>query len=165
MLICLSRLMHGTDSSCSVIVLSGVRLATFHPANLWKDPTIAIWLFVALTQVQIFMSLVAVGFPALRKTILDLVTNFGVSEDSQIRSRNGLSYVLSSLKRKSKQDQPQESSSPFLPSSAGTSSNTLIRAGANRTPSDDNSQKGIIRQDEYDVIITTTVHGADKGHR
>ena len=148
-----------------MVVLSGVRLATFQPANLKEDPTIAIWLFVVLTQIQIFLSLIAAGFPALKKTILDLVTNFGVSEDSQNRSRIGPGYILSSLTKKNKQSHPQESSSSFSPYTGGTRGNTVVKAGANRaTSDDDDSQQGIIRQDEYDVIITT-LDPADRDSR
>lgn len=143
----------------SVIVLAGVRLAAYHPAQLSKDPTMAIWLFVILTQIQIFSSLIAAGFPALRKTVLDLVTNFGVSEDSQNRSGMGAAYILSSLTRKSKQKGTQNSSSGFSPYTGNEArGNTVIKAGANPRLSDDDSQKGIIRRDEYDVVVTTIDH-------
>lgn len=151
-----SRSNYGIDSVSSVIILAGVRLAAYHPEKLRQDPTIAIWLFVVLTQIQIFASLIAAGFPALRKTILDLVTNFGVSEDSQNRSGRGAAYILSSLTRKGKRSQTQNYSSVFSPYTGSKArATTVVKTGTNTQLSDDDSQMGIIRQDEFDVVVTT----------
>ncbi|KAK5695567.1 hypothetical protein LTR17_024584 [Elasticomyces elasticus] len=130
-----------------VIVLSGVRLAAFHSSKLTDDPTKAMWLFAVLAQIQIFLSLSAAGFPALKRTILDLTTSFGVSEQSQSRS-----YILKSLTGKSKErEPPEERSWPF---GAGPSGEGIVRAGASRAPSDDGSQQGIMRRDEYEITVT-----------
>lgn len=141
------------NESDSVVLFAGFRLFTFHPMGARNDPTMAIWLFIVLTQIQIFMSLVAAGFPALKKTVLDLVTNFGVSEDSQNRSRYGPGYILSSLTKRRRR-KPEDSGSSFHPHSAGPVGESVTRAGGHTILSDDDSQKGIMRHDEYDVVVT-----------
>ncbi|KAK0862318.1 hypothetical protein LTR87_016631 [Friedmanniomyces endolithicus] len=110
------------------------------------------WLFAVLTQIQVFLSLSAAGFPALKRTILDLATSFDVSEQSQSWSQKGNAYILSSPTRKSKQTEPQERSLASWPFGAGPRGEAVVRTGASRAPSDDSSQRGIMRRDE--LLIT-----------
>lgn len=114
-----------------------------------------IWLFAVLTQIHIFVSLIAAGFPALKKTVFDMLTNYGVNEASRSRSRSGPSYIMSKLshKKKSKHSMGPESerSLPFAGSAIG---NAVVVKGKPKTPSDDDSQRGIMRQDDYAVVVT-----------
>lgn len=136
----------------SVVVLSGLRLAAFNPKAVSDDPTLAIWLFVVVTQIQIFLSLTATGFPALKRTVLAMATNFGVSAESQSRSQQTASYALSSLRKRSKTSQAPESQREGRVD--GRSENTVkVQGGVGVGPSDNDSQKGILRHDDFDVVV------------
>ncbi|KAK4903069.1 hypothetical protein LTR49_026877 [Elasticomyces elasticus] len=117
------------------------------------------WLFAVLTQIQVFLCLSAAGFPALKRTVLDLATSFGVSEQqSQNRSPKG----ITSLTRESKQREQQDKTLPYWPFGAEPSGQAIIRTGTSRAPSDDGSQRGIMRRDEYETTVTNN-DGSEEG--
>lgn len=124
------------------MILSVAKLVTYHPPLLETQPTRAMWLFAVLTQVQIFLTLIAAGFPALKQAVLDLSTSFGVAERSHDRSRSGRSYSLKTLTSKGKkllQEHPRPANRRDERATAMTGTSD---------DSDDGSQRGIIRQQE-----------------
>lgn len=141
-----------------MIVLSGARLVTFNPRALDRDPTIAIWLFVVLTQIQIFLSLLATGFTAVMRTVLAMGTNVDTSEDTGQNTSGGASgYALGSIKKGDKQVRKQESHSSFAPYVGGgwRANTSRVKAAPNGAPEDDSSQRGILRHDDFDISIET----------
>jgi len=150
-----------TNLFCSVIILSIVKLISFRPFALQEDPTRAMWLFAVLTQIHIFLSLIAAGFPALKQTISDLGTNFGVSGQSQDRSQGGPSYIMSSLTRRSKR-RPQQESSLSRPFDGRFKGKSVVTTGASKTSSDGGSQRGIMQRHEFEIMVTDDpTHGGD----
>ncbi|KAK5117849.1 hypothetical protein LTR85_008623 [Meristemomyces frigidus] len=141
-----------------VIVCSGARLASINRRKLTSDSTISVWVFVVLTQIQIFLALIAAGYPALKRTVLDLVTNFGVSDQSTSNSRPGESYALRYLSRRSKADRSNHSGRwkvpTFSPFTATATGSAVVTGGKQNALEDDDSQKGIVRQDEFDVTVS-----------
>jgi hypothetical protein len=134
----------------SAIMLAQSRLATISQSALISDPTMAPWLFVILSQVQIFLSLLSAGFPPLKKTVLDLVTNYGAPEQSQSNSRSGKGYALGYLKKKrmSKSQKPtsDHGESYPLPDIRKATRNAEDGGGIAQDISDDDSQTGIVRR-------------------
>ena len=119
------------------------------------------WLFAILSQLQVFFSLTSGTSPALKKTMLDLVTNFGAVSDSQAVSgdRTGESYAMKDLRYRGGQRSGQVSnvSKRFVPFVGGSSSNNAIigRRDSDRD-TDGDSRKGIIRRDEVEVSYEIT---------
>lgn len=114
-----------------------------------------IWLFTVLSQIQIFLSLIAAGFPALKKTVFDMLTNYGVNEDSQTGSRSGPSYIMNRLSRKNKSNHSAgPESGHSIPFSGTGRGHAVVVRGKPKTPTDDDSQKGIMRQDDYAVVVS-----------
>ncbi|KAK3658025.1 hypothetical protein LTR22_009077, partial [Elasticomyces elasticus] len=66
-----------------VSLWAGLRLLSVSDQKFTQDPTIAMWLFIALTQVQVMLALLSVAFPGLRQTLQELVTRHGVSSNSR----------------------------------------------------------------------------------
>lgn len=113
---------------------------------------------MVLTQISIFLSLGAAGFPAIKKTVLDLVTNFGVSEDSANRSKKGNSYRLTPLSKRTKQSSSApRSTSSFSPYTGWRTENTIVGPAAKRALSDDGSEKSIMPQGVIEVAHSFTV--------
>jgi len=140
-----------TYLSRSVIICSGARLRSVDARQLTTDPALAIWLFAVLTQCQVFLALIAVVLPTLKRTVLDLVTNYGAPDESPSNSRPGRSFAMRSLSSRPKADEPDRRS---LWKSPPQNPGTVGRGGKQDTPSDDDSQKGIMRQDEYEVTVS-----------
>ena len=102
--------------------------------------------------------------PALKKTMLDLVTNYGAVSDSQAnsRARNGGSFPMKDLKhyRGHKSSQASNAGKKFVHfAGGGSSSNAIIRRS--EAECDSNSQEGIIRHDEIEI----SYENARKGSR
>jgi len=73
----------------SVPFVGGLRLLTINVNKLADDPTFSLWLFIDVTQVQIFASLISATYPALKQILLDPATHYGnVSEGSKSRSQD-----------------------------------------------------------------------------
>ena len=113
-----------------------------------------------MTQAQILFSLLGAASPALKKTMLDLQTNYGASE-SQSNSRTGYGgsfamKYLNSSKRNMNNSHLTDSRDRNIPFSGpgvkGTASiHGRSRNDERRITSDGDSQEGIIRQDDYEV--------------
>jgi len=136
-----------------------LRLITINQYDLIRNPTLAPWLFVILSQIQILLSIIGYTTPALKKTMLDLVTNYGATTNSQAgsRARNGGSYAMKDLRyhKGSAAASWQRSSTgkkvvPFASSSF--KANAVAERGD--ADSDGDSQKGIIRRDEVEISYT-----------
>lgn len=100
------------------------------------------WFFAVLTQVQIFCTLIAAGFAALKQTALDLSTSFGAPERSQNFSRSERGYSLKTLASKRKKRLQEQSS--FQPFASTTAPRSAFMLGTS-VDSDDGSQRGIMR--------------------
>jgi hypothetical protein len=142
--------------SSSIPVCSGLRLITVGASDFESDPTLDIWLFVIVSQIQIFLSLIGYTSPALKKTMLDLATNFGNTNESHASSarHNGSSLAPKSLGyRKSSIAGSWKTSGIHLgtlrSAASHTKSQTVVEGG--RPESDSGSQEGIIRRDEVEV--------------
>ena len=147
-----------------------MRLVTISQSKLVDDPTLTMWLFVILSQLQIFFSMVGGTSPALKKTMLDLATNFGAVSGSQAASggRTAGSYAMKDLRYRGgqKSGQGSNASKKFVPfSGGGSTNNAIISRHDNDHNNDDDSQKGIIRRDEIEVSYENTrneSYGNDK---
>ena len=117
-----------------------------------------------MTQVQILFSLIGAASPALKKTMLDLMTNFGAASESQANSRAKyggsfpLKYINSKINSKRDVSQPSENDSKprFVPFIGGETRGTAVvsvtRSNTHhKGVSDGDSQEGIIRQDDFQV--------------
>jgi hypothetical protein len=128
---------------------------TASQVDIDSDPTLAPWLFVILSQVQIFLSFIGYTSPALKKTMIDLATNFGTIYDSQAGStaHNGDSFAMQSfgsaknMGNGARQRSYGGKRTAPLPGTS-TKTSTLAKREAD---SDGDSQKGIMRQDEYEI--------------
>ena len=93
--------------------------------------------------------------PALKKTMLDLVTNFGAVSESRANStqRTGGSYAMKDLRYGvQRSGQRSNASKRFVPFVGGTSSNNAVIGRRNSDGDDDSdSRKGIIRRDEIEI--------------
>ena len=114
-----------------------------------------------MSQVQIMFSLIGVATPALKKTMLDLVTNYGAT-DTQAGSKSGsgtfpLKYFNS---KRNQSQQPSEGSKqrshlPFT--GPGKGSAMVSRSRHDDTvKSDGDSQDGIIRHQDFEVSFYNT---------
>lgn len=113
-------------------------------------------MFSVLTQVQILFSLIGVATPALKKTMLDLVTNFGAAESqSNTKSGSGTFPLKYFSRRNNASQQPSEGSKarshmPFT--GPGKGSTMVSRSRHEDTVKGDNdSQEGIIRHQDFEV--------------
>ncbi|KAK0855989.1 hypothetical protein LTS02_010790 [Friedmanniomyces endolithicus] len=112
------------QSALSVPICAGLRLATINQRKLTNDPMLMLWLFTVLSQIHIFLSMLGGTSPALKKTMLDLVTNYGGVSDGEADSRAkayGRSFPMKDMK--SRQQSSQASTSKFVPFVGGASSN------------------------------------------
>ena len=93
--------------------------------------------------------------PALKKTMLDLVTNFGAVSESQANSsaRTGGIYAMKDLGYGAQRSgQGSKAGKRFVPFVGGSSSNNAVIGRRDSDGDDDSdSRKGIIRRDEIEV--------------
>jgi len=141
----------------SVSLWAGLRLLTVNDTKFTHNPSIAIWLFVTLTQVQVMLALLSAAFPGLKQTLQDLVTRYGFAVDSQSGSKHNTSFAMKKLRTDRSDTQPRETDKPRLLSlSAGESSRVnRSRVEEDKSIGDGDSQDGIIRQDDYEVRYDT----------
>ncbi|KAK4890622.1 hypothetical protein LTR27_010661 [Elasticomyces elasticus] len=131
-----------------VSLWAGLRLLSVSDQKFTQDPTLAMWLFIALTQVQVMLALLSVAFPRLRQTLQDLVTRHGASNSRSGSKHDGSkhdgSFILAKMN-------PKRHASQTMVWSTGKSS----RTGKSKTPAidpgDGGSQDGIILQDDFEV--------------
>jgi hypothetical protein len=132
-------------------VIAGLRFLTTSAKKFTTDPSIALWLFIVLTQVQIMLALLSASSPALKQALIDFGTQYGMTTDSRSVSKHHGSYPLKSLDDVDRGNLKFETSRKRLLSNA-RSSRSRIEAGG---LGDGDSQTGIIRQDDYDVTYTS----------
>ncbi|KAK5135296.1 hypothetical protein LTR08_005399 [Meristemomyces frigidus] len=142
-----------------VPVCAGLRLLATSKYDLTHDPTLALWLFVVSSQIQILLSIIGYTSPALKRTMFDLVTNYGVVSDSQAgcHAQNGGSYAMKELRYyKASVGAPWQGSDAGKQSVRVASSSFKADALAERgdVDSDGDSQKGIIRRDDVEISYT-----------
>lgn len=95
--------------------------------------------------------------PALKKTMVDLSTNFGAATDSQSNSKQrsgykagGGSYAMRYLQNGSQKSNSEKTFAPFV----GSSSVNHVVSGRRASEEGDGeseSQKGIMRRDEIEL--------------
>jgi len=153
---------------------AGLRLFSISTPKLNHDPTLSLWLFITLTQVQIFLSLIGAAAPALKKTMLDLQTHFGATTESQTNSKGGtntfpLKYLSASRRNASQQPSSHTDSKTGRMPFQGPGRGGSVIVGKSRhhddrirTGSDGDSQKGIIREDEYEVSYDHAGSSSDR---
>lgn len=134
---------------------------TIDQARLTLDPTIGLWLFMSMTQVQILLALIGAALSVLKKAMADLATNWGHQTTSnESSSKNGQSFGLKYLKKRSQRSnglsQPSDSGSRSRPlpyAGPGVSGNAFVRMNRDdkKVRGDGDSQEGIIRQDDFVV--------------
>ena len=108
------------------------------------------WIFAVLTRIQIFFTLIAAGFPALKQTVLDLSTSFGAADRSHDRSQSDCTFSLRTLTKKGRRlAQGHPTVTSFAKKHNGHSG-AMKDTSAHR---DDESQKGIMRQQEYEIAV------------
>ena len=131
---------------------AGLRLLSINHQKLTRDPTIGLWLFVIMTQGQILFSLTGAASPALKKTMMDLMTNYGAQTESHSNSKPG-SFPMKYLRSKHRSQPMDSERSRNIPYSGAAKGSALISKSKNddRTTRDDDSQEGIIRQDDFEV--------------
>ncbi|KAK4977546.1 hypothetical protein LTR42_001916 [Elasticomyces elasticus] len=139
-----------------VPICAGLRLVTLSKDHLTHDPTRAPWLFVVLSQIQVFLSLIGYTSPALKKTMRDLVTNYGAADDSQAGfTRTGGSHEMDDLRHQKNNTgsswQRSNVGKRFVPFTGGGFSEANAVAKRGDTGSDGDSQEGIIRRDEVEI--------------
>jgi hypothetical protein len=149
----------------SVPLWAGLRLLTINYSKLTQNPTIGLWLFVCMSQVQILLALIGAASPVLKKAMMDLVTNYGATGDSQNDSRLGRSFAMKYIKSKRNRtgqaSQPTDSNGSKRPlpfSGSGVSGSAMVSRNRHeeKVQSDGDSQEGIIRQDDYEVSYFRT---------
>lgn len=152
----------------SLPLLSGLRLLTLDSDNLENDPTLAIWLFVVLGQIQLLLSILAGATPALKKTMLDLITNYGALTDSHAGSRAAsnnfpLRYITgvsnAQISSQGSAGRAHKITSLIGGAKASGKSHQLHREG------DGDSQEGIVRQEEFEVRYSENDHVSVAEHR
>lgn len=157
-----------------MVFWAGLRLLTISQDDLTIDPTISLWLFVIMTQAQILWSLLGAASPALKKTMVDLATNYGAT--SPEASKAGGSYQLKYLRSKRSGNQLSEnvnesknrSTIPFSGPAKGSSIvrvSSRTRRGEERVTSDGDSQEGIIRQDDFEVHYDNSTNNSERYER
>ncbi|KAK5696057.1 hypothetical protein LTR97_008477 [Elasticomyces elasticus] len=135
---------------CSVCVWAGLRLLSVNDQKFTHDPTLAMWLFIALTQVQVMLALLSAAFPGLRQALQDLATRYEAPSNSRSgskhddSSRHDGSFILAKLN-------PKRHASQAMVWSTGKSSHTGKSNTPAIDPGDGGSQDGIIRQDDFEV--------------
>lgn len=144
-------------------ICAGLRLVTTNDQKLNADPTLAPWLLIIVSQLQVLLSIIGYTTPALKKTMLDLVTNYGTVGETQTGSRSrsgGVGYALKDLRYSKKKDKegnswPGSTASKRIAGFAGTGSENTAVVERGDHDSDGDSQKGIIRRDEVEVIYSS----------
>ncbi|KAK3660391.1 hypothetical protein LTR56_000767, partial [Elasticomyces elasticus] len=116
-----------------VSLWAGLRLLSVSDQKFTQDPTIAMWLFIALTQVQVMLALLSVAFPGLRQTLQELVTRHGVSSNSRSGTESQAARITTMVW------------------STGKGSRTGKSKAEATDPGDGESQDGIIWQDDFEV--------------
>lgn len=126
-----------------------MRLMAFMRVESAADPTLSAWLFVDLGQIQIFLSLIGYTSPALKKTMIDLATNYGAVNELQttFRHRPGGSYALKDLRYLK-----DTGGSGWRSLAMGRNTLPLASSSSRADPvveadSDGDSQKGIMRRE------------------
>ena len=144
----------------SVPICAGLRLATIDQHKLTNDPTLTLWLFTVLSQIHIFLSMLGGTSPALKKTLLDLVTNYGGVSDGEADSRaRPYSRSFPMKDRNSRLQSSQASNSKFVPFVGGASSNiATIKSVPGREGRD--SQEGIISRREFEISYDSASKGS-----
>ncbi|KAK0891623.1 hypothetical protein LTS16_025943 [Friedmanniomyces endolithicus] len=144
----------------SVPICAGPRLATINQRKLTIDPMLMLWLLTVLSQIHIFLSMLGGTSPALKKTMLDLVTNYGGVSDGEADSRAkayGRSFPMKDMK--SHQRSSQASTSKFVPFVGGASSNiATVKNVPDRE--DRESQEGIISRCEFEISYESASKGS-----
>ena len=130
-----------TDTN-SVSLWAGLRLLSVNTSKFTHDPTIAMWLFITLTQVQVMLALLGAAYQGLKQTLQDLKTRHQIPGDSRSGSRHDGSFVLRKLRLKR---------SPTQTGNTGNSSRVSRSKIQGTDIGDGDSQDGIIRQDEFEV--------------
>ncbi|KAK0246914.1 hypothetical protein LTS09_017941 [Friedmanniomyces endolithicus] len=155
----------GSEEVCvgtalSVPICAGLRLATINQRKLTIDPMLMLWLLTVLSQIHIFLSMLGGTSPALKKTMLDLVTNYGGVSDGEADSRAkayGRSFPMKDMK--SHQRSSQASTSKFVPFVGGASSNiATVKNDPDRE--DRESQEGIISRCEFEISYESASKGS-----
>ena len=138
---------------------AGVRLLAISNDRLRRDPSLELWLFVILSQIQVLFALIGGASPAMRKTLLVFVTNYGTVSDSQnmSRPRYRASYAMTDLT--SRKRSLGRSDNPAIFPYAGSGGKHIVSAGKsdqNRGDpvGDGESQEGIVRQDDFEITYT-----------
>ena len=137
-----------------------MRLVTINTQKLTTDPLISLWMFTILSQVQILFSLVAVATPALKKTMMDLVTNYGAAESQSNTARSG-SFPLKYLSRNRHNISGERSGGSkqrSIPFSGPGRGSTMVSRSRNEDTlkGDSDSQEGIIRHQDFEVSFYKT---------
>ena len=122
-----------------------------------------------MTQAQILFSLLSAASPALKKTMVDLATNYGATTPEA--SKAGGSYQLRYLRSKqsgkqlSDQNNTTTSKNRTIPFSGPAKGSSIVRVSSRsrsrpeeRIRGDGDSQEGIIRQDDFEVHYDTSVN-------
>jgi hypothetical protein len=123
-----------------------------------------------MTQAQILFSLLGAASPALKKTMVDLATNYGAT--SPEASKAGSSYQLKYLRSKRSGNQLSESATESktrnIPFSGPAKGNSVVRVssrsrrGEQTITSDGDSQEGIIRQDDFEVHYDNSTSNSER---
>jgi hypothetical protein len=121
---------------------------------------IEVWLFSCLSQAQILFALLAAASPSLKRTLIDFKIRQGAPQGSRSGSGRERSFGMKNLVfgQKSGTYPSQQSSGnrslrtrtapqPGL----GTATASRRRTDGKNAVEDDDSQDGIMRQDEFDV--------------
>lgn len=133
-----------------------MRLMTIKRASFANDYMLSSWLIVTLGQIQIFVSLIGYTSPALKKTMIDLATNYGAISESQAVShrRPSQAYAMKDLRY-----HKNTGGKSWRSSVTGKKALPLVSSSSQAQPvieveSDGDSQKGIIRRDEVEVTFS-----------
>ncbi|KAK5118769.1 hypothetical protein LTR85_007975 [Meristemomyces frigidus] len=125
-----------------ILILTGLRLASFNQAALLTDFSLREAKYIAFTQAELSYSVISATFPTARRMMLNLTTfynggRFGETTASQSLSHSGSrgdAYALKSLRKRN--------------SEVGRSRTGTQRGGSgNEDDNDNDSQELIIRKD------------------
>ncbi len=119
-----------------------------------------LWLFTVLSQIHIFLSMLGGTSPALKKTMLDLVTNYGGVSDGEADSRaKAYARNFPMKDMKSCQQSSQASTSKFVPFVGGALSNiATVKSIPHREDRD--SQEGIVSRCEFEISYESASKGS-----
>ncbi|KAK0771638.1 hypothetical protein LTR59_012803 [Friedmanniomyces endolithicus] len=147
-------------TALSVPICAGLRLATINHRKLSNDPMLMLWLFTVLSQIHIFLSMLGGTSPALKKTMLDLVTNYGGVSDGEADSRaKAYARNFPMKDMKSCQQSSQASTSKFVPFVGGALSNiATVKSIPHREDRD--SQEGIVSRCEFEISYESASKGS-----